>query len=309
MVGAVARDVNARDVGLHLRAGSGLEIPALVHFQWRSEWAGVGDMADGNKDAFDGEHRLDAGLNIFDLQAADRALRHAEDLDRNGVPDHLDFLVGGRAISHDLRGAETVAAVDEVNFAGKPGEEKGFFGGTVTAAEDRDFHLAIKGPVARRAGGYASAAVEFFFTRNSREARGCPGRDDDRFGENHAVAAEKFARHRGEIDPVDERLFETGAKARGLLAHVLGELETIDAVGKTGEVFDFAGRRELTAGEWSLEYERAEAGTASVDGRSKAGASGADDDDVFDDRRTHGWVNWQRATNPRARQGIFPTAR
>ena len=51
VVGAVARDVNARDVGLHLGAGSGLEIPALVHFQWRSEWAGVGDMADGNEDA------------------------------------------------------------------------------------------------------------------------------------------------------------------------------------------------------------------------------------------------------------------
>ena len=51
VVGAVARNINPRDVGLHLRAGLRSEIAALIDVEWRSEGTGVRNVADGDEDA------------------------------------------------------------------------------------------------------------------------------------------------------------------------------------------------------------------------------------------------------------------
>jgi hypothetical protein len=81
---------------------------------------------------------------------------------------------------------------------------------------------------------------------------------------------------------VDEGLLEAGAEARGLFAHVLRELEAVDAVREAGEIFHLARGGELAAGERSLEHEGIQAGAGGVNGGGETGATGADDDDVFD---------------------------
>ena len=282
VVGAVARDINAGNVGLHLGTGDGLDVAALVHCDRGRERAGVWHMADGDKDALDGQHGLGAGLDVFHLEAADGALFHAEHLDGDAVPDHLDFFVGDGAVRHDLGCAQRITAVDKINFAGEAREEEGLFGCAVAAAEHGDLHLAVECAVARRAGGHALAAVEFFFARDAGHARRRAGGDDDGLCKDDAIAEEKLAGLAREIDRGDESLFEACAEAGGLLAHVLGELETVDAVREAGEVFHFARRGELAAGERAFEDKRVEIGAGGVNGGGEAGASGAYDDDVFD---------------------------
>ena len=70
------------------------------------------------------------------------------------------------------------------------------------------------------------------------------------------------------------------AKASCLLAHVVDEFRALDAVGKTGEVFDQRGEGQLPAGFVSLDDERAEVGASSINGRSQSRTSRADDDDI-----------------------------
>ena len=54
VIRTIARDVDAGDVGLHLRSCMRLEVTAFIHLERRGKRPGVGNMADGNKDAFDG---------------------------------------------------------------------------------------------------------------------------------------------------------------------------------------------------------------------------------------------------------------
>ena len=54
------------------------------------------------------------------------------------------------------------------------------------------------------------------------------------------------------------------------------------------EIFHLARRRQLAARQRTLEHQRVEAGAGRVDGGGEAGATGADDDDVFDGGVGHG---------------------
>jgi hypothetical protein len=106
--------------------------------------------------------------------------------------------------------------------------------------------------------------------------------NDDGLGENRAITADQLAGHRREIHRRHHRLFKAGAKLGRLLAQVVHQHEAIDAVGKTGEILDLGGRRQLAAGKGSLEHERIQIGAAGVDRGGEPGAPGADDDDIFD---------------------------
>ena len=71
--------------------------------------------------------------------------------------EKLNFLVGVRAIQHDLGGAKFVAAMQQRDFARKSREERGFLHGGVAAADHHDFLAAEKEAVAGGAGGNAVA--------------------------------------------------------------------------------------------------------------------------------------------------------
>ena len=73
---------------------------------------------------------------------------------------------------------------------------------------------------------------------------------------------------------------ELGAKALGLLAHVVDEFRALNAVGEAGEILDQSGDGELPAGLMAINDQRAEIGASGVDSGSQPRASGADDDDI-----------------------------
>ncbi len=85
---------------------------------------------------------------------------------------------------------------------------------------------------------------------------------------------------RGEVGSGEVRHAELGAEALRLELHVLDEFGTLDAVGPAGKVLDQRGDGELAAGLVAFEHEGLEVGAGSVDGGSKACATGTEDDDV-----------------------------
>ena len=92
---------------------------------------------------------------VAQAQRLDRAVAdHVADL---GVPLELDLGVGERAVLHDLRRPQLVAAVDDRDLGRELGEEDRLLDRGVAAADHRDRLLAEEEAVARGAGGHAVA--------------------------------------------------------------------------------------------------------------------------------------------------------
>src|SRR5690606_23194260 len=83
------------------------------------------------------------------------------------------------------------------------------------------------------------------------------------------------------------RLFKTGAEARGLLAQVVHQHETVDPFGKTGEVLHLRSRRQLAARLASFEHERIQIRSCGINGGDESRATSADYDHVFDGEGRH----------------------
>src|ERR1017187_2057444 len=71
-----------------------------------------------------------------------------------------------------------------------------------------------------------------------------------------------------------------GAEAFGLLAHILDELWAENTFGKSGEILDHRGQRELPAWLGGFDYDRLPGSPRRVESGSMPGASGPDDDNV-----------------------------
>ena len=69
----------------------------------------------------------------------------------------LDLGIGARAVQHDLRGAEFIAAMDQRHLCAEAREEVGFFHGGIAAADHHDLLAAVKEAVAGGAGTDAVA--------------------------------------------------------------------------------------------------------------------------------------------------------
>lgn len=57
-----------------------------------------------------------AGLEVLDADAPQQSTFVADSLDHRAVPQELNLLVGHRALLHDLRRAQRVAAVDDIHL-------------------------------------------------------------------------------------------------------------------------------------------------------------------------------------------------
>src|ERR1700683_2710317 len=71
-----------------------------------------------------------------------------------------------------------------------------------------------------------------------------------------------------------------GAETFRLLAHVLDQLWSQEAIGKAGKVLHQRGKRELAAGLVPFDHKRLQIGARRVEGGGVSGAAGTDDDDV-----------------------------
>ena len=202
-----------------------------------------------------------------------------DDVLHHRVPHELDLRVRERAVLHDLRRAQLVAAVHDGDGRRELREEQRLFERGVAAADDRDRLLAEEEAVARRARRHA-VAEQSLLVREPEHARGGAGADDDRARAELALADPDAERRRREVDAVGVGGDELGAESLGLLAELDHQLGAEDAVGEARVVLDVGGEHELPARADALEHDRGEVGAAGVDGGGEAGRARTDDDDV-----------------------------
>src|SRR6202023_537080 len=84
----------------------------------------------------------------------------------------------------------------------------------------------------------------------------------------------------GKIDIRNDTGIEFRAESLRLFAHIFDQLVAQDAVGEAGVIFDHGGQRELSARLMTVDDQRLQIGTRSVDGGGEASAAAADDHHV-----------------------------
>ena len=192
-----------------------------------------------------------------------------------------DLLVVLGPLEHDPRGAELVAAVDQGDAAGEPGQEGGLLHRGVTTADDGDVLVTEEEPVAGGAGAHAHAE-QLVLAGNAEVAGRGAHREDDGAGLVRLVADgdrldRPVQRHR-----VDVLHPQVGAEPQGLFAHLVHQLRPGDAVAEAGVVLHLGRGHQRATELRALEDQRRQLGARGIDGRGVAGRPGADDDHVVD---------------------------
>ena len=158
-------------------------------------------------------------------------------------------------------------------------EKIGLFHGGVAAAHHHDLLAAIKEAVTSGATRYA-VADELLLVGEVEPARRRARGNDERAGFEPLVIHFEAEGALGKVGFDDRAVQVIGAEVLGLLLDVFHQHGAVDALGKSWEIFDQRGERELAAGLVSSDHEGFQIGSRGVDGGGVSGAAGADDDDV-----------------------------
>ena len=197
-----------------------------------------------------------------------------------GVGEERDLLVGAGAVQHDPRRAELLAAVDEGDTAGEAGQEGGFLHRRVAAADHRDVLVAEEEPVTGGTGAHTHSDQRFL-TGHAEAPCGRTHR------ENHGarlirLVADGDGLHRPvQRDRVDVVHPQIRAEAQRLLAHLVHQFGSGDALAEAGVVLHLGGGHQRAAELGAFEHQRCELSAGRIDGGRVAGRARADDDDVM----------------------------
>ncbi len=176
--------------------------------------------------------------------------------------------------------------MDEGDLGAESGQEGRFFDGGVATTDDGNVLLAEEEAVAGRTPA-DSVARQPIFTLDPELAVARAHRQDHGsclVGVASGVLDDLDVA--GEINVGDVVGDELGAEALSLLAQVVHQCRTHDAVGEAGEVLHIGGgHQRTTGGHRTLEHQRVQIGTRGVDRGGIARRTGSDDDDVADIRR------------------------
>src|SRR4029077_615441 len=96
---------------------------------------------------------LVAGLGVLEADLGDLAVVACNELERLVRRQEVDVLLATGPLLHDLRGAELVAPVDDLQVLGELGDEDGVLHRRVAAADHRDVLALEEGAVTDTAGG------------------------------------------------------------------------------------------------------------------------------------------------------------
>ena len=107
--------------------------------------------------------------------------------------------------------------------------------------------------------------------RQSQQARGRAGRDDQRAGRHLDIVVADDERPPAEIDVGDVAVDDFGPEPLRLGAHLVHQRRPHDAVAMPRQVLDQRGQRELTARLESFDEQRIEVGPGRIEGRGQAG--------------------------------------
>ncbi len=236
-------------------------------------------MADGDEQTLGGD-----GGHLFRLQVAhpdgfNGTLGRVEHLFDGSRRDEVDLLVAARAVQHDPRRAKLLSPVEQVDLAGKLGEEDGLFHRRIAATHHDNFFAAEKVAVAGGARGNA-VADQLLFRFEAQQPRRSAGGDDQRLRLVASLPRSDLERSAAQVRLGHRARLELGAEARRLLAHVLDQVRPEDAVREAGEILYHRGQRELPARLVAVNDQRLQVGARSVNGRGQSGAAATDDDDV-----------------------------
>ena len=236
-------------------------------------------VADRDENARDREFPGGSVDGVAQQQARHRVVAdHVDDL---AVPDELDLLVGERAVLHDLRRAQLVAAVDHVDLRGELGEEGRLLHGRVAAADDGDLLLAEEESVAGRAVRHA-VARQALLADDADLAGRRPGGEHHGMRLVHRAAAERHRlRPTGQVERGDVVVEHLGAELLGLLLHLRHEVGAHDALGEAGEVLHLGGVHQFAAGfDRARDQQGLKVRARRVDRGGESRGAGADDDDL-----------------------------
>ena len=182
------------------------------------------------------------------------------------LPQHFDVGRIQHTVLHGLGGTQHVATHDEIHLVAELGQIGGILAGRVTAAHDCDILAFIEEAVTGGTGRHA-AALEFLLGGKTEITCRGTRRDDDGVGKELAVV---FRRHLertlADVDASDFALANLCTEAQGLLADVFHHIGAVDALGIAGEVLDFGGLGELSAGLHTFINDGLHIGATSIDG-------------------------------------------
>ena len=218
----------------------------------------------------------------FDADLGDLAVVARHELERHVRRHELDVVLAASPLLHDLRRAELVAPVDDLQVLGELRDEDRVLHRRVAAADHGDVLVLEEGAVADSAGGDAAAA-ELHLAGDAEPLGLRP------HGEDHGPGAVDVL---ADLDGVDVAVGqldlggvvgdEAGAEALGLGPELVHHLRPHDALGIARVVLDVGRVLELAAPLEALDDQRLELGAGGIERRRVAGGPAADDDQVFD---------------------------
>ena len=167
------------------------------------------------------------------------------------------------------------------DLGGEASQKYRFFHGGIAAADHGDLLAREKEAIAGGARGNA-VSNQLLLVRQPEPACRRAAGDDQCSSVNDSWTDVQFERALAEIDAGHVAVFIFGAKARRLLAHVLDQFRSLNALGKAGKVLHQRGERELSPGLVAFEHQRFQVGARGVERGGVSGTAGAHDDNVAD---------------------------
>ena len=122
--------------------------------------------------------------------------------------------------------------------------------------------------------------INAFSPGQSQPACRCPAGDNQGAGVNRLLAKIHREGPLAQINADHMAQLILRPKASRLLAHVLNQLGTLNALGKPGKILHQRGERELASGLMAFNHQGLEVGAGGVERRGMAGATGPNDDNV-----------------------------
>ncbi len=195
------------------------------------------------------------------------------------------------------------AADDDGDSVSETGEEQCFLHGGVATADDDDVLAAEEKPVARRAPRHSPSRQAFLIRQAELLVRGSGCEDHGRRLVGVPTEGCDGLGVSGELDGGGVVVSDDRAEAFGLLAEVLHQFRSLDAVREAGEVLDLGRVHQgPTGGDRSGDHPRRQSGAGGVDRRRITGGTGAHDDDLLvlnvrhdSASQVHFWYSARRA--------------
>ena len=198
----------------------------------------------------------------------------------NAIPDKFDLFIRLGAVLHDLRGAQLIPPVDDVDFRGEARQEIRLFHGRIASADHGENFVTKEGAVTGRASGNAvPQQTAFIFQADVTRRRS--GGDDHRAGRERLCAIDKQAkRSLGEVDRRHGAKTHIRTESLGLSLEFHHHVRAHDAIGETRVILDIRRSDQLASPFGALKQQGGEVGSGGINRGREPGRPGPDDKDT-----------------------------